>query len=266
MSFLRKRGEHKGENGRVLVIGGSKDYVGAPALVGLAALRSGVDWVTIAAPEKVAWAINSISPDIITKKFSGDFFVMDDAKEIIELADNFDVIIIGNGLGLEPSTQDFVKEVVTRIPKPKVIDADAIKALHNVKIDNAILTPHSKEFEIFSKEKLPDDVGEKARIVQTFAKERTVILLKGKDDIIASKDDIKYNTTGNNGMTISGTGDVLAGLVGGLLAQSGDLVNSAYYAAYINGRIGDYLMRKKDYGFTASDMVELIPVIKRKYL
>ena len=77
MSFLRKRGDHKGDNGRVLVIGGSQDLVGAPAMAALAALRSGADLVAVAAPEQVAWAINTYAPDLITKKFEGDFFTFD---------------------------------------------------------------------------------------------------------------------------------------------------------------------------------------------
>ena len=270
MSFLRKRGEKKGDNGRVLVIGGSEDYIGSPFLAGIAALRSGVDWVTIAAPEKVAFSINSFSPDIITKKVSGDFFTWDNVHEMLEFSEKFDVILIGNGIGLEAGTKDFVTEFVKHCPKPKVVDADALKLLSGCvkEIDNAILTPHSKEFEILTGEKLPEKIELKADLLQLFAKKRLVFLLKGKTDIIADKENVKYNTTGNNGMTIAGTGDVLAGLAAGLLAQSvsADFFDSAYHAAFINGKLGDYLLKKKGYGFTASDMIPLIPEIKRKYL
>ena len=103
-------------------------------------------------------------------------------------------------------------------------------------------------------------------LLQFYARQRMVILLKGKEDIIVGKDQVKYNNTGNNGMTIGGTGDVLAGLTVGLLAQTRDLLNSAYYAAFLNGKIGDYLLKKKGVGFTASDFIPLIPEIKRKYL
>jgi len=101
MSFLRKRGEHKGENGRVLVIGGSADFTGAPALAGLAALRTGADISVVAAPEQTAWVINSYSPDIITKKFEGDFFTFDNVIDVIEFSEKFDVIVIGSGSGGE---------------------------------------------------------------------------------------------------------------------------------------------------------------------
>jgi len=79
----RKKQSHKGQNGKVLVIGGSRDYVGAVALAGLAALRSGADWVTIAAPEKVGYAINAISPDLVVKKYKGDDFCVNRAKDIL---------------------------------------------------------------------------------------------------------------------------------------------------------------------------------------
>lgn len=264
--FLKKRGYIKGDNGRVLVIGGSKEYVGAPALAGMAALRAGVDWVTIAAPEKAAWAINSLYPDLVVKKFEGDFFNWDNVKEVIELAEDFDAVLIGNGMGMEDSTQDFVKEVVERIPTQKVIDADAIKSLQGAEVENAILTPHAKEFEILTGEKLLKEETDKVELMQHYTKNRIVFLLKGVTDIIVGQDEVKFNKSGNNGMTVAGTGDILAGITVGLLAQSNNLLNSAFYAANINGRIGDLLLKQKGYGFLASDMIDLIPEVKRKLL
>ncbi len=266
MSLIKKRESesHKGENGRVLVIGGSKDYVGAPALAGMAALRTGVDIVVIASPEKTAWVINGYSPDLITRKIKGDFFNWDNAREIVEMAEHFDVVAIGNGLGVEAGTMDFAREVVERISGLKVVDADALKALRGADFYNAILTPHAKEFEIMTGERLSGDVEEKAKIVQSCVKGNNVILLKGHVDIIADKKTLKFNKTGNPGMTVGGTGDVLAGICAGLLAQSKNLFESAYAAAYLNGAVGDYLFRKKKYGFTASDMINEICEIKRK--
>jgi NAD(P)H-hydrate epimerase len=268
MKFLKKRElwSHKGDYGRVLVIGGSKDYIGAPALSALAALRSGVDISVIAAPEKTAWTINSYSPDLITKKFEGDFFNWDNVKDVIEFCEdgNFDTILIGPGLGLEPNTMDFVKEVVERVQLPKVIDADALKALKNAEIRNAILTPHAGEFQILTDENLRTNFEETINIVKKYASRDKIILLKSHTDIITDGETVRLNHTGNPGMTVGGTGDVLAGLCLGFLAQTKDLFNSAFAAAHLNGMIGDYLLKKKDYSFTASDMIELIPVIKKK--
>lgn len=268
MSFIPPRKEKKGENGRILVIGGSKDYVGAPFLAGMACLRAGADLVTIAAPEDSAWIINSYSPDIITKKIPGEFFNPNHIKPMLHLADKFDVILIGNGMGLRQETAEFTREFVKHCPKPKVIDADAIKHLQGeiLKLDNAILTPHSREFEILIEEHLPKKLEEKADLLRKYAKQRLIILLKGKDDIIVDKENIRYNATGNNGMTMGGTGDVLAGITASFLAQSNDFLESAEKAAYLNGKVGDYLLKKKGIGFTASDMLDLIPELRSKYI
>src|SRR3989344_3862748 len=105
----RKPNSHKGDNGEVLVVGGSEDYVGAVALAGLAAFRAGVDWVTIAAPEKVARAISCLSANLITKKLKGSFFSSKHLKEVLKLSEKHDVVLIGNGIGLRKETVGFVK-------------------------------------------------------------------------------------------------------------------------------------------------------------
>ena len=275
----RKKYSHKGDNGAVLVVGGSKEYVGAVTLAGLAALRSGADLVKIIAPEKTAWAINAYSPDIITEKIAkGDFFGTSEINAIKKSMEKFDVLLIGNGIGLNNETKKFCKMTIRNIKKLKVIDADAIKSISMDDAENSIITPHSKELEYFlinskiSKSIMNEINNEKNIIkkstvikntVQKFLNKNNVILLKGKIDIIISKNKIFYNKTGNAGMTKGGTGDVLAGLCAGFLAQSKDLLQSAVNAAYFNGLIGDILLKKKK-GFTylASDMVEEIKKIK----
>ncbi len=244
---------HKGQNGRILVIGGSEDYVGAVALAGLAALRSGADWVTIAAPEKTAWAISCLSPDLITKKCNGLFFSLEHADALITLSKDFDVVVIGNGIGLREETKKFVEKITTSTEILKVIDADAIKSLTLYEIKNSIITPNLRELEIL----LAHSHLEKKDLQKNL--KNNVCLLKGPTDTIFTKGKVVYNKTGNAGLTKGGTGDVLAGLCAGFLAQSKDLFQSACNAAYINGSIGDILLKKKK-GFTylASDMVNEI--------
>ncbi len=268
----RKKSSHKGDNGKALIIGGSEDYTGAIVLAGLAALRSGCDWVTIAAPERVAWAVNALSADLITKKIKGTFFKLSDANEIIRLSNKFDCFLIGNGIGTRKETINFVKKVV-KTNKNKVIDADGIKAVRVDDLENSIITPHMKELEIFLKNskknylikklKHEKNMEKKAKLLQDDLKEflgkNNIILLKGPIDVIISEKKVFYNKTGNEGMTKAGTGDVLAGLTLGFLAQSKDLLQSAINAAYFNGLIGDILLKKKKgYSFLASDMVEEI--------
>ncbi len=275
----RKPESHKGDNGRLLIIGGSVDYIGAVMLAGMAAFRSGIDIVTIAAPEKVAWAINTFSPDFITRKFNGDFFASKHSGKIIKLSKNFDVILVGNGFGMRKQTIKFSQKIIKNIKKPKVIDADAIKAL-TFEVNNSIITPHENELRIFLHNNLKDKkilekifnknikIENKAKKIQfalkDFLEKNNIILLKGKIDIIISKDKIRFNKKGNAGMSVAGTGDVLAGLTAGILAQTNNLFDSACSAAFINGIIGDYLLKEKGYGFIASDFIYHIPLFIKK--
>jgi len=111
MLKTRRKTSHKGDNGNALIIGGSENYIGAPALVGMAALatlRSGADLVTVAAPSKVAWAINCISPDIITRKIKCKNFTEENIPRVLDFASQADVVVIGNGISFTPGAQDFM--------------------------------------------------------------------------------------------------------------------------------------------------------------
>src|SRR3989338_11301890 len=141
---------HKGDSGKVLVIGGSSVYVGAPALAGLACLRAGCDWVTIAAPEKVAWAINTLSPDLITHKLKGKALSSSHIHELSSMLPFYDSLILGNGMGISASKKRLVR-YLSSLPHPKVIDADALKMVRFQDCRNAILTPHAGELAILIK-------------------------------------------------------------------------------------------------------------------
>lgn len=247
----RNSKSHKGDNGKVLVIGGSRDYVGAVALAGLAALRSGVDWVTIAAPEKVGYAINSLSADLVVKKFKGDDFSVSHVKDILKLEKEFDAVLIGNGIGMH--AKGFVKKYVRETKKPLVIDADALKHIRIQDVKNAILTPHKREFEVLLRNSGLNKGNYRKHI------RNNVVLLKGPVDEVVSSSKVYYNKTGNPGMTKAGTGDVLAGLCAGFLGQGLGLLQASINAAYFNGLAGDILLkRKRGYTYLASDLAEEI--------
>lgn len=275
----RKKDSHKGDNGLVLAVGGSRDFVGAVTLAALAALRSGCDLVKVIAPEKVGWAVNAYSPDLITMKLKSDYFKQIHFNVVKKSMEKFDVLLIGNGIGLNNETKIFCKRTIKNVKKCKVIDADAIKSISMNEVKNSIITPHSKELEIFLiNSKINKSIIKKInnekniikkselikKITQKFLNKNNIIILKGRIDVIISRNKIFYNKTGNAGMTKGGTGDVLAGLCAGFLAQSKDLLQSAINAAYFNGLIGDILLKKKK-GFTylASDMVEEIKRVRR---
>jgi NAD(P)H-hydrate epimerase len=247
----RKRSSHKGDNGKVLIIGGSYSYVGALCLAGIAALRSGADIVTIATMDKVAWAVNSLSPDLITVKLKGTHFTLSHLNRCLKLSEDFDVVLIGNGLGLRSCK--FVQQFVSRCKKPLVIDADAIKCIRSV--SDSILTPHHREFEIFSGKKLTNNIKENIKLVQSVAG-TNVILLKGAIDIVASSNRYKLNRKGNPGMTKAGTGDVLAGLCAGLVSQGLNKFDAAYESVKIVTSIADKQSRRKGYSYLASDLLK----------
>ena len=248
---------------------GSIDYVGTAYLAGMAAFRSGVDAVVVAAPEKVAWAVNCLSPDFITKKFKGNFFTAAAVRQIVEMSKKFDVTLIGNGLGKDVQTLRFAAAACRLIKGQKVIDADAISAVRLQDVQNAILTPHKAEYDVLMRN---SSIGMDTplRKVQTLVGSN-VLLIKGYPaikkqhvDAIVSRSKCAYNKTGNAGMTVGGTGDVLAGLTAGILAQEKDLFKAACAAAYVNGKAGDSLKQKYGWGFTASDLLEKLPTVLKQ--
>ncbi len=274
----RRNDSHKGDNGYVLAVGGCGNYAGAVILASMAALRGGWDLVKIIAPESVARASNAYSPDLVTMKLKNSYFKLNNFNIVKKSMEKFDVLLIGNGIGLNKSTKQFCKKTIKNIKKLKVIDADAIKSISMDDAKNSIITPHSKELEYFLiNSKIQEHIIKKLnnennvfkkstlikKITQKFLDKNNIILLKGKIDIIISKNKIFYVRGGNAGMTKGGTGDVLAGLCAGFLAQSKDLLQSAINASYFNKKIGDILLKKKK-GFTylASDMVEEIKRIR----
>lgn len=264
----RNPNSRKGDNGRVLVVGGSIDYVGAVYLAGMAAFRAGVDLVHVAAPEKVAWALNCLSPDLITKKFRGDFFSTAAVKEVVAMSQKFDVTVIGNGIGKDVKTLKFANAICRKIRGRKVIDADAISAIRLQDVQNAVITPHMGEYAVLTRNSnCKGDFRQLQRIIGS-----NIVVLKGHIDkkagrvnAIVSNDAVAYAKGGNPGMTVGGTGDVLAGLIAGLIAQHNEPMNAVKAALYANGKAADALLRKHGYGFTASDLLEEVPQVLKKF-
>ncbi len=266
MKTVRRNDSHKGENGRLLVICGSKDFPGAAYLsasASIAALRTGIDMVTVAAPEKVAWTINSINPDIITIKLEGDYITSAHQDKILQAMEKNDVILIGPGISDECQTLNLVKKI-SMTKYPKVIDADAIKAIDLKSLKNSIVTPHKKELETLLKnahtsgyDKSDTSMPPHIEELQSHVNDN-IILIKGSKDIIVSHEKILENSKGNPGMTVGGTGDLLSGICAGLLAQGFEKIDAAYHSAVIMGEVGDNLKDQYGYGFIASDFLPLI--------
>jgi hydroxyethylthiazole kinase-like uncharacterized protein yjeF len=260
--LTRPASSHKGDAGRVLVIGGGA-YSGAPALAALAALRAGTDIVTVAAPKTVSDIIASFSPNLIVRALSGERLVEKDIPLISELIEKHDVIVMGMGLGTEDATLEAVRKIVPMCGKA-VIDADAltpdvIQAGHR----EIIVTPHAGEMRRLSGVDVPEDEKKKLAFVREFAKDNDLtVLLKGRTDIISDGTEVRANRTGNAGMTVGGTGDVLAGLTGALFAKH-DAFSAACAAVFINGAAGDLAFSEFGYGLLATDVIDCIPEVMK---
>ncbi len=265
---LRKRGEHKGQNGRLLVIGGSFDYYGAPYLASKGASYV-VDLVYLAMPSEPAKRITD--PDIILRTFEGGNFSREHLDDLLRLAEKVDAVVVGPGIGLADETKKLVQEFVKRCEKPMVIDADGLKAIAgDLGVLNGkvfVLTPHAGEFRLLFGVKPKDSLRDKAETVREKAREvGGVILLKGPQDVISDGETWRYNITGNRGMTTGGTGDVLAGLVGSLLSLGNEPLRAASVGAFLNGLAGD--ITKEDFGenFTALEAARTVPRTIRRVM
>jgi len=259
---------HKGDFGRLLVIGGSETFSGAPALVALAALRTGVDLAYVAAPEKTAQTIASMSPDLITIKLEGTHLNVGNVSALKTYIEAANAIALGPGLGLHPETREAVKTVVEAVEgaaKPLLLDADGLKAFAEFKKKlnvPMVLTPHAGEYAILTGKKLPENLKEKVSEVQKTAAELgAIVLLKGPVDIISDEKRFKLNFTGNPGMTVGGTGDVLSGIVGAFLAQQIDPFEAAVAGAFVNGAAGDFVFEEKSYHMVPTDLIQRIPQV-----
>ncbi len=264
---------HKGDNGVVLVIGGGP-YIGAPALSGLAALRTGVDLVYIATPRRSWESVAAFSPNFIVKDLSQDMLTSEDIPQIEELLGKCTGVILGPGLGTAPETEKAIIQLVQRIiaeKKPLVLDADAIKPvgenLSFIKNSTTVVTPHVGEFKKLTGITLSQNLDERIALVNEWAvKLGITIFLKGYIDILSNGTDFKQNKVHNEAMTVGGTGDVLAGVIGALLSKGLRPFEAARVAAFLNGEAGNEAFQKKSYGLLATDIIEEIPNVLKKYL
>lgn len=261
---------HKGQNGTLLIVAGGP-FTGAPALVGLGALGMGVDLVQIATPAIAAPIVAGFSPNFIVHPLVGHRILREDIEEVRDLAQKASALAIGPGLGDSPGTLEAVRAMVKAVDLPMVLDADAIRAAGAdtaiLAKKRAVVTPHAREFQALTGKALPADLEGKAEAARAAAASLGVtVLLKGAVDVVTDGTRTKYNYTGNPGMTVGGTGDVLCGAVGGLLAKGAAPFDAARIAAFSNGTAGDMAFRVKSYGLTATDVAENLGRVLAQFL
>jgi len=246
---------HKGDNGEVLVVGGGP-YTGAPSLSARAALRTGADLVRVACPKAVAREVQGFSADLIVRGLTGDRLRPDHLQWVLSLAADNDVVVLGPGLGRGDGTAEFVRGFLTRYDGRVVVDADALRAVPEVDTDaELICTPHQGELVGMGGE-TADDPETRAALVRSYAAEiGHTLLVKGAYDVIADGEETRLNRTGNPGMTVGGTGDVLAGTVGALAAVT-DPFRAAAVGAYVTGTAGDLAAEDHGHGLVATDLID----------
>ncbi len=267
----------KGDMGKLLVIGGGKYYTGAPALAALGAMRSGVDLVAVAAPESAAGTIRAYSPAIIVHPLKGEVLTQESVSELSSIIPRYDAVVFGMGIGRDPETMEAVPKIVNQLKglgKPYLVDADALHALPER--PGGVLTPHAGEFAAmtgYKPSEEPDRGPDFERsmaarvndVVKASLKLGSVILLKGKYDVITDGKRYKLDGTGNPGMAVGGVGDVLAGVIGAFLSWKNEPFRATCAGSFVTGVAGDIAASRKGYHLLATDVIDSIPDAFSKY-
>jgi NAD(P)H-hydrate epimerase len=273
----RQLDSHKGDYGRVLVLGGSRGMAGAPSLAGMAALRSGAGLVTVATPISVQSTVAAFSPCYMTVPLVEDDYGISDLANIVDLAaarDRFDVWAVGPGLGQTEGVAELVSQLYREIPRPMVVDADGLNAIAAGLKRNAqlmsnpagprILTPHPGEFVRLTGERpgssTPERAEHAAKLAQRDATGQTIVVLKGRESIVCDGKRFAVNATGNPGMATGGTGDCLTGVVAALLGQGLNAWDAARLGAHAHGLAGDLAAKEiGEVSLIASDLLTYLP-------
>jgi len=263
MPFKRKNTSHKGNNGKVLIVGGNELYHGAPILAGLGAEKSGADLVYLMVPVNQQNLARQFSLNLIVDTFKGKFLRPVDIQHVVDWTKKADVMVIGNGLGEKGQTIRAVKKILDQSTCDLVIDASALSAVLlsknlNVSKRQIVLTPHQGEFSKTFKANLEKlSAKELQDLLKKNAKEfGSTIVLKGPEDLIASPDGkFHKNKTGHPIMTKGGTGDVLAGLIGGFISQGLSGFEAAKKATEEWGKVGESVFKKKGFMVSVEELL-----------
>jgi len=246
-------GAEKGDMGRLGIVGGSIEFAGPPALAGLAALRTGTDVTKVLTSEVAIQVVAGFSPNLLTNRFTGDVLTADSVGKAVALAEWSDALVVGPGL--ESPHPDAVSGILDEVEVPTVVDATAIEPALGSSFDGAVVTPDTAEVERIETE---------YDSLETFARETgAVVVSKGAEDVIYAGDDRFQNREGTSSMTVAGTGDSLAGVIGSLLGQGFDPVDAARLGPWIVGRAGELADDEYGTGLLATDLIERIPTAVR---
>ena len=268
---------HKGDAGRVFILAGSVGLSGAAALCTMGALRVGAGLVTLGVPQslhqpmaaKLTEAMLKVLPETKEGSLSLQGFA-----EIVSTIERMDAVAMGPGLSRHPQAKELIRQLLPRLTRPLVLDADGLNAvaeelsvLKKLSLP-IILTPHPGEMGRLIRQSAADVQRDRERTAVEFAKQyRVIVVLKGHRTVVASFDgSVSVNETGNPGMASGGCGDVLTGMIAGLLGQQLSLFDAARLGAYLHGLAGDLAAKDRgEIGLLASDLVDTIPQAISQY-
>jgi|TARA_Y100000031_G_scaffold142367_1_gene171833 NAD(P)H-hydrate epimerase len=270
-SVLKPRNpdSRKGENGSVAVIGGGRLYHGAPFLTASSALRCGVDLLYLCVPQTITTAVRALSPNIIVIPRPDVKLTIGAVNKLLRWLPKVDSIVLGPGLGRQRTdgSTKLVRELASDGVKV-VLDADALRTdiVNTVKGRNAVITPHLGEFKRLFDIDITTSLDDRVEAVKKMAAKNDItILLKSRIDVISNGTKVILNKTGSPAMTAGGTGDILSGIVAGLLAKGLDAFDAAALGAFFNGLAGEKVAETKGFHLVASDMLDEIPSTMMKF-
>ena len=260
----RRQDAHKGDFGRILLLCGSRGYTGAAALAAMGALRSGAGLVYLAVPESI-YAIEAVKltePVVLPLPDKDGMLSSEAVKPVLELLPKMDAVLVGPGWGKSEGNLAVLQTVLSEFAGPVVLDADGINLLARHKdlvrgrSGATILTPHDGEF----RRLMPMSDGRQASAVSLARELGCVVLLKGHGTLITDGEYCYRNPTGNPGMAVGGSGDVLAGIIVSLLGQGLEPLHAASVGAWLHGAAGDRCAEKMgQYGMLPSDVLLELP-------
>ena len=271
-SFIppRKTSSRKGENGRILVLGGNYLYHGAPILSSIAALRAGADLVYTCVPKINVMATRGFSPNLIVVPLVDAKLTRGSVQKLLGIIPKeLDSATIGMGLGIQDreALKILVKSLLDRAVMLS-LDASCLvpEILQEIKDKRVVVTPHAGEFRRLFGEIPPDNVKLRTIMVEKYAKEnRVTVLLKGPTDIVSDGNQTYLNPKNIPAMTVGGTGDVLSGVVASMLSKNKNPIQAASAAVFVNGKAGYLAQRKFGLHIVATDLLDFIPFAMKPF-
>ncbi len=274
---LRPLAANKGNFGHVLVIGGSVGKAGSVAMAGMAALRTGAGLSTVATPKSVLATVAGFHPEVMTEpvdETDAGTISTGASGAVDALIKGKTVLAVGPGISRNPATSEFVRDLVVKCKTPLVLDADGLNAFEgrasklSGKGRALVITPHPGEMARLAGSTIAAVQRDRINVARTFAREHElIVVLKGHRTLIAQPDGTVWvNTSGNPGMATGGTGDILTGMVSGLIAQNPErFVEAVIAAVHLHGLAGDVARESMgEHSLVATDLVKALPEAFRR--